>query len=45
MKCPKCKKEMDEYTYGNKFRDEEGLYGVCRNLKCWFFGIERHIQK
>lgn len=42
MECPKCKKEMHEFKYGNAFGSETKL--VCENKDCWFYGIWRNKQ-
>ena len=39
MKCPKCKKELKEWTSGNMVVRQDIL--ICGNEKCGFYGIER----
>lgn len=41
MKCPKCKKQMSEYEYGNVFQTIPVAY--CYNEQCEWFGIKREL--
>lgn len=43
MKCPKCKKEMEEYGEGNVFYTKDIL--VCKNEKCEYYGIDRRDMR
>lgn len=39
MKCPKCKKPMEEYE-GDGYDDLPEFY-FCTNEKCYYYGIKR----
>lgn len=41
MKCPSCKKEMDEQFAGEGSEEEIPMAFYCFNMKCKFWGIER----
>jgi len=43
MKCPKCKKEMEKYWYGNAFGNVERI--ICKNKTCHWYGIYRYTGK
>lgn len=40
MKCPHCKKEMYEYKI-SFVKYDEGVYHICENKKCVWYGIKR----
>lgn len=42
MKCPKCKKEMYHYDYGNTFGYMPMAH--CINKKCEWVGIKRDMD-
>lgn len=41
MKCPKCKKDMKQSNYSNTMG---GCFIACFNVKCNFYGIQRHTN-
>jgi hypothetical protein len=43
MKCPNCKKAMEEWNQGNSWSME--YYYLCKNKKCLFFGIKRYFER